>query len=385
MSNTFVMPKKIISGENALAGAKEIFQTAGKKALIVTGKVMVKVGNVDKVTKILDELSIAYAVYSDITGEPTDTMIEGGLQKYKEEGCDFLIGLGGGSPLDSMKAIAALVTNKGSISDYMGKSITTKVPTMIAIPTTAGTGSEATWFTIITDTKKDIKMLLKGPVLLPDVAIVDYKFSLTAPKSVTSATGLDALTHAIEGYTSKKAQPMTDTFAISAIKRIFRYLPIAYQEGSNEEAREQMALAALEAGIVINNSSVTIVHGMSRPIGALFHVPHGLSNAMLLKECFTYALDGTYERFGRLGREIDVADIEDSDEEAAKKFLQAVIDLCKVCEVPTLEEYGIDKQEFFSSIIKMSEDAIASGSPGNTIKPVHKEDVVEIYRKLWSK
>ncbi|MDO5519443.1 MAG: iron-containing alcohol dehydrogenase [bacterium] len=385
MSSTFVMPKKIISGEHALEEAKEVFQTAGKKALIVTGKVMVKVGNVDKVTKILEELSIAYAVYSEITGEPTDTMIEGGLQTYKEEGCDFLIGLGGGSPLDSMKAIAALVTNPGSISDYMGKSITTKVPTMIAIPTTAGTGSEATWFTIITDTKKDIKMLLKGPVLLPDVAIIDSKFSLTAPKSVTSATGLDALTHAIEGYTSRKAQPMTDTFAISAIKRIFKYLPIAYQDGSNEEAREQMALAALEAGIVINNSSVTIVHGMSRPIGALFHVPHGMSNAMLLKECFTYALDGTYERFGQLGREILVATTDDSEEEAAKKFLQAVVDICKVCEIPTLEEYGIDKQAFFSSIIKMSEDAIASGSPGNTIKSVHKEDVVEIYRKLWSK
>lgn len=385
MSSNFVMPKQIISGAGALEGAeaKEAFKNAGSKALIVSGKVMEKVGNVAKVTSVLDDLGIRYAIYTEITGEPTDTMIDGGLEVYKKEGCDFLIGLGGGSPLDSMKAIAALVTNPGKIPDYMGKVITRPVPPMIAIPTTAGTGSEATWFTIITDSQKDIKMLLKGPVLMPDVAIVDYRFTLTSPKSVTAAPGLDALTHAIEGYTSRKAQPMTDTFAVSAVKRIFKYLPVAYADGSNEEAREQMSLAALEAGIVINNSSVTIVHGMSRPIGALFHVPHGMSNAMLLKACFTFALDGAYGKFADLGRAIEVADGSDSDEAAAEKFLDAVIDICKVCEIPTLEEYGIDKEKFFAFIDKMADDALASGSPGNTMKEVSKDDIVAIYKALW--
>ena len=383
MSSNFVMPKQIISGAGALNDAKDVFKKAGKTALIVSGKVMEKVGNVAKVTKILDELSIEYAIYTDITGEPTDVMIEGGLKVYKEENCDFLIGLGGGSPLDSMKAIAALVTNPGKIPDYMGKIITNEVPPMIAIPTTAGTGSEATWFTIITDSEKDIKMLLKGPVLMPDVAIIDYTFTLTSPKSVTAAPGLDALTHAIEGYTSRKAQPLTDTFAVSAVKRIFKYLPIAYNDGSNEEAREQMALAALEAGVVINNSSVTIVHGMSRPIGALFHVPHGMSNAMLMKECFSFALDGAYERFADLGRAIKVAAETDSDKEAAEKFLDAVENICKVCEIPTLEEYGVDREKFFASVDKMADDALASGSPGNTIKDVTKDDVLKIYDALW--
>lgn len=385
MSSNFVMPKQIISGAGALEGAeaKEAFKNAGSKALIVSGKVMEKVGNVAKVTSVLDDLGIRYAIYTEITGEPTDTMIDGGLEVYKKEGCDFLIGFGGGSPLDSMKAIAALVTNPGKIPDYMGKVITRPVPPMIAIPTTAGTGSEATWFTIITDSQKDIKMLLKGPVLMPDVAIVDYRFTLTSPKSVTAAPGLDALTHAIEGYTSRKAQPMTDTFAVSAVKRIFKYLPVAYADGSNEEAREQMSLAALEAGIVINNSSVTIVHGMSRPIGALFHVPHGMSNAMLLKACFTFALDGAYGKFADLGRAIEVADGSDSDEAAAEKFLDAVIDICKVCEIPTLEEYGIDKEKFFAFIDKMADDALASGSPGNTMKEVSKDDIVAIYKALW--
>lgn len=386
MSSNFVMPGQIISGAGALEGeeAKQAFKKAGTKALVVSGKVMERVGNVAKVTNLLDDLGIGYAVYTEITGEPTDTMIEGGLEIYKKEKCDFLIAIGGGSPLDSMKAIAALVTNPGKIPDYMGKVITTPVPPMIAVPTTAGTGSEATWFTVITDSQKDIKMLLKGPVLMPDVAIIDYRFTLTSPKSVTAAPGLDALTHAIEGYTSRKAQPLTDTFAISAVKRIFKYLPVAYADGSNEEAREQMALAALEAGVVINNSSVTIVHGMSRPIGALFHVPHGMSNAMLLKECLSFALDGAYKKFADLGRAIGAAGESDSDEAAAGKFLDAVGEICKVCEIPTLEEYGIDKEKFFASIDKMAEDALASGSPANTVKEVAKEDVVAIYKKLWN-
>ena len=383
MSSNFVMPKQIISGAGALNNAKDVFKKAGKKALIVSGKVMEEVGNVAKVTKILDELSIEYAIYTDITGEPTDVMIEGGLKVYKEENCDFLIGLGGGSPLDSMKAIAALVTNPGKIPDYMGKIITNEVPPMIAIPTTAGTGSEATWFTIITDSEKDIKMLLKGPVLMPDVAIIDYTFTLTSPKSVTAAPGLDALTHAIEGYTSRKAQLLTDTFAVSAVKRIFKYLPIAYNDGSNEEAREQMALAALEAGVVINNSSVTIVHGMSRPIGALFHVPHGMSNAMLMKECLGFALEGAYDRFADLGRAIGVADATDEDKAAAEKFLSAIEGIVKELETPTLAEFGIDKEEFFKVIDKMAYDAMDSGSPQNTMREVSEEQVKQIYRNLW--
>lgn len=149
-----------------------------------------------------------------------------------------------------MKAIAALVTNPGKIPDYMGKIITNEVPPMIAIPTTAGTGSEATWFTIITDSEKDIKMLLKGPVLMPDVAIIDYTFTLTSPKSVTAAPGLDALTHAIEGYTSRKAQPLTDTFAVSAVKRIFKYLPIAYNDEVTKKQESRWHLRHLRQGLL---------------------------------------------------------------------------------------------------------------------------------------
>lgn len=383
MAREFIVPGQIISGSGALNMAEEVLKGLGKKALIVTDKVMIQLGNCAKVEAALKNQGVEYAIYSEIVGEPTDTMIENGLKLYKEEGCDFLVALGGGSPIDSMKAIGSLVINGGCISDYMGKVIDVEMPPMVAIPTTAGTGSEATQFTIITDTKKNIKMLLKGKVLMPSLAIIDPQFTMTAPPKITAATGLDALCHAVEAYTSRKAQTLSDTFAMSAVKRIFKYLPAAFKDGSNEEARVQMSVAALEAGIAFNNASVTIIHGMSRPIGALFHVAHGLSNAMLLKECLTFALEGAYDRFADLGRAVGVAVDTDSDKEASEKFLAAVEAITKELETPTLGEFGIDKDEFFKVIDKMAFDATDSGSPQNTMREVTEDDVKQIYRNLW--
>lgn len=383
MAREFIVPGQIITGSGALNMAEETLKGLGKKALIVTDKVMIQLGNCAKVEEALKNQGLDYAIYSEIVGEPTDVMIENGLKVYKEEGCDFLVALGGGSPIDSMKAIGSLVVNGGNISDYMGKIIDVEMPPLVAIPTTAGTGSEATQFTIITDTKKDIKMLLKGKVLMPSLAIIDPQFTMTAPPKITAATGLDALCHAVEAYTSRKAQTLSDTFAMSAVKRIFKYLPVAFKDGKNEEARVQMSVAALEAGIAFNNASVTIIHGMSRPIGALFHVAHGLSNAMLLKECLTFALEGAYDRFAELGRAVGVASDADSDKEASEKFLAAVEAIVKELETPTLAEFGIDKEEFFKVIDKMAFDAMDSGSPQNTMREVTEEDVKQIYRNLW--
>lgn len=378
----FVTPHYIFTGENALEDAKNVIGAFGKKALLVTGRHVGKSPMFKSLTDALNDIGTDYAVFDGITGEPTDTMIAEGLDIYKKENCDFLIGIGGGSPLDSAKAIAAMAVNPGKISDYNGKVIEGKVPPIVAIPTTAGTGSEATKFTIVTDTEKGIKMLLKGDCLVPDVAVINPEYTVDMPKTVTAATGLDALTHAVEAYTSVKAGELTDDLAISAVKRIVKYLPRVYKNGCDTEARNQMLIAAFEAGICINNSSVTIVHGMSRPIGALFHVPHGLSNAMLLKECIGFALDGAYDRFAELGRAVGAATKEDVDEMAAKKFLVKLSEVCEACEVPTLEKYGIDREKFHAVIDKMAEDAIASGSPANTRKQVTKTDCVEIYKKL---
>lgn len=383
MAREFLVPGHIITGAGALDAAEKIFPTMGKKALVVTDPVMIKLGNCAKVEAALKQKHVPYAVYSGIVGEPNNIMIESGLRKYREEGCDFLIAIGGGSCLDSMKAIGALAVNGGDIADFFGKTIDVEMPPMAAIPTTAGTGSEATQFTIITDTRKDVKMLLKGPKLIPSLAVIDPQFTMTAPPAVTANTGLDALCHCVEAYTSRKAQTLSDTFAVSAVKRIFANLPTAYHDGSNQEARIQMSVAALEAGIAFNNSSVTLIHGMSRPIGALFHVAHGLSNAMLMNVCLTFALPGAYDRFGDLGRAIGVADASDTDRAAAEKFLDALKKLVAEMEIPTPEAYGIDRETFMNVIPKMAHDAMESGSPQNTIRDITVEQVSDLYRQLW--
>ncbi len=383
MAYQFTIPGRVIIGKNALEASESAVRELGKKAFIVTGKVVTKTGMVKILTNYLEKWEIGYEIFNDITGEPTVEMIEAGVKAYKETGCDFLAAIGGGSPLDSAKAIAAMTVLGGKISDYMGVEMKGDFPPMVLIPTTAGTGSETTKFTIITDTEKDIKMLLKGEALLPRVAILDPSFTMTAPPDITAATGMDALTHAVESYTSRKGNDLTDIYALSAIRRIFKYLPAAYSNGSDEKAREELQLAAYEAGVCINNASVTLVHGMSRPIGALFHVPHGISNAMLIKECLSYVLDGCYERFAQIARTIGAAAEDTDDKEASGSFLTELEKLCRHCNIPTLAQYGIKKEAFEAVIDKMAGDAMASGSPSNTIKTVGKEDLVKIYHRLW--
>ena len=378
------MPKYIITGENALDGASKYLEKMGRKALIISGTVTSRSECFSALKNALDKVGVAHAEFTDIHGEPTDVTVNAALAAYRGNGCDCFAAIGGGSAMDTLNAAAVLAAKGGKISDYMGKLIEGELPFMAAIPTTAGTGSEATRFTVITDTATDIKMLLNGAPLIPDLAIIDPRFTVSSPKGITAATGLDALTHAIESYTSKKAQPLTDTAAMSAVKRIFKNLPAAYRNGNDLTARAEMSVAALEAGIAINNASVTIVHGMSRPIGANFHVPHGISNAMLLEKCLGFALDGAYPRFAELGRAIGAADNSDDDTAASEKLIGAVRDLCAVCEVPTLEGYGIDRGKFFEVIDKMAEDAVASGSPANTVKTVTVDDVKKIYRSLWA-
>lgn len=385
MANTFIAPGQIISGSRTLDMAADTMAKMGKKALVVTDDVMKNLGNLDKVTDMLEKAGVSYAVFTGVTGEPDDRMIEAGVAVYRKENCDFLVALGGGSPIDSMKAIAMIAAWGGRPADYIGRIVHEKPAPMAAIPTTAGTGSEATQFTIITDTATQVKMLLKGPGLMPDLAVIDPQFTMTAPPKITAATGVDALTHAIEAYTSKKAQPLSDTFALSACQRIFGHLKNVWEHGDDWEGRDQMALAALEAGMAFNNSSVTIVHGMSRPIGALFHVSHGISNAMLLNVCLDYAREGAVDRFAYIAVTCGFGKPGDSSREAADKLMEQVETLLREIRIPTLAEYGIQEDDFMRAIPKMAEDAMASGSPSNTRRNVTVHDVEALYRKLWQR
>ncbi len=384
MADQFLMPRQIFYGKGALERAGSAIAACGHRALLVTDPTMEKLGNLDLVKGALEAEGVSFAVFDGVTGEPTDVMVEAGLAAWEKEGCDFLVAVGGGSPIDTMKAIAASAAGGRSIDDFYGEVIDLSLPPMVAIPTTSGTGSEATQFTIITDTKKNIKMLLRGACLMPDLAVDDPAFTKTAPPSVTAATGLDALCHAAEAYTSRKAQPLTDVLAVSAVKRIFQNLPICFQDGSNVAARAQMSLAALEAGAAFNNSSVTVIHGMSRPIGALFHVPHGVSNAMLLPTCFSAVYPAAAARFADLARAVGAAKEGEGDLPAAGKFVDACAGLCAFCRIPTPEEYGIDRGAFFAAIPKMTRDALASGSPANTVMELDEAAISGMYRALWN-
>ena len=379
MAHRFKTANDVYLGDGALNASEEKIIKLGKKALIVTGRSMIKQGHINTIIELLERNGIAYAVYNGIDNEPDDLMINDGLEVYQKEKCNFLIGFGGGSQLDGAKAIAILVNGKGKLSDYMGKNINHKIPPLVMIPSTSGTGSETTPFTIINDNETNIKMLLKGDSLWPNLAIVEPSFSYNMPKKVTASSGLDALTHAIEAYTSRRAFAQSDMFALSAIKRIFKYLLLALDE--DFAAREEMAIASYEAGVSFANSSVTIIHGMSRPIGALFHVPHGLSNAMLLPTCLDYVKDGTYERFADMARAIGID--EEDDIRASKLFVAEVTKLCIKCDVPSLAEYGVDKDKYLNSIAKMAKDAMASGSPSNTIKEINEKDIIKLYYDVY--
>jgi alcohol dehydrogenase class IV len=382
-AHVFFIPEYVITGENAVQMSMDYIRPFGKKALIVTDDAMIKFGNVEKLTAELDKIDVAYDVYSGINSEPTHTMIDKGVDLYKKGNCEFLIGIGGGSPIDSMKAIGAVAANGGSITEYMGKTIQNELPKMVAIPTTAGTGSEASKVSIITNTDTDVKMLLSDAKLMADIAVVDPVFTMTAPPSVTAATGADALTHAIEAFTSRKAAPLTDIFAESAVAKIFENIHEAYTNGSNGNARREMAIAALEAGIAFSNASVTIVHGMSRPIGALFHVAHGQSNAMLLDVCLRFLQPGAVPSLSRLAKTVGVYKDGMTPDEGADAFVAATVALLLSLDLPTLQDLGIKKEDFFTHIPKMAVDALASGSPANTQRTPSKDDIETLYKELW--
>jgi alcohol dehydrogenase class IV len=380
-TRTFLIPPVLITGTGSSENVGEEVKKLGfTKGLVVTDEVLSKLGMLEGVKKALTESEIQFSIYDKISSEPTVDFVTEGLEAYRDNQCEFLLAVGGGSAIDTAKAISVTATNKGSIEDYKGlNNIPQKGAPLIAVPTTAGTGSEVTAVTIITDTKTDVKMLLISPFLIPRVAIVDPLLTLSCPRALTAAVGIDALTHAIEAYVSVKAQPMTDIFCLSAIELISGNLRQAWANGNNIEAREKTMLGALQAGIAFSNSSVALVHGMSRPIGAYFHVPHGVSNAALLGVVTEFSLIGNPVRYGHVARAM-TENIEGlTDLEAAQLAAKSVKTLIKDVKIPSLKELGVEKKRLDELAPKMAEAAIDSGSPGNNPRQATKEEIIELY------
>jgi alcohol dehydrogenase class IV len=356
----------------------------GKRAFVVTDRNIREAGYVAQAVEAMKGNGVEAVVFDQVNAEPSDTVVGEGLRAYREAKCDVVVALGGGSPIDAGKAIAALSTNTAKIADFMGvNKIAKPAAPIIAIPTTAGTGSEVTRFTIITDTSKDVKMLIVSDFIMPQAAIVDPLLTPTMPDWVSSSTAVDALTHAIESYISRKAQPLTETLALEAIRLISAYLRRAWANPEDLEAKHNVMLGATVAGMAFSNSSVAMVHGMSRPIGANFHVPHGQSNAILLPLVMEFSCVAAPEKFADIADAMGVDTEGLSPMEAAMEGIAEVQSLCEDVQIPTAAGLKLKEDEFMRRAPKMAEDGLASGSPGNNPRRPTKEEIVQIYGKLF--
>lgn len=380
----FRMPVTIFGRSASDNVGPELKELGARKVFIVTDEVLWRLGVLKGIVTSLKAENLEFHVYDKLPTEPTMEFVNDGTKLFKEYGANIILAVGGGTPIDTAKAISIMATNRGSIEDYMGtnKIQTPGIP-VVAVPATAGTGSEVTIFTIITNTKTNVKMLVASPHLMPKLAIVDPLLTLTMPKGLTAATGLDALTHAIEAYVSRKAQPMTDILAISAIKLLAGNLPRAWANGNDLEAREKTMLGSYQAGLSFGNASVALVHGMSRPIGAYFHIAHGMSNATLLGPVMEFSLLGNPKRYAEIAAALgeNVTGLADMD--AAKIGANAVRRMIRQLEIPRLRDLGIDRVKFQEVMPQMMEAAIASGSPDNNPRIATKEEMAEIYYQAY--
>lgn len=383
MIHRFILNEVSYFGPGARKELPEVVKRLGKsKALIVTDPGLVKFGVAGMVTEVLDAASIPYEIFSDVKPNPTVSNVKAGIEAYKGAGADFIIAVGGGSSIDTAKAVGIVINNPefSDIVSLEGCAPTTRksVP-IIALPTTAGTAAETTINYVIIDEENQKKMVCVDPNDIPAVAIVDAELMYSLPASLTAATGMDALTHAIEGYITKGAWALSDMFEIEAIRMISRNLPTAVAEPSNAVARDAMAVAQYVAGMAFSNVGLGLVHGMAHPMGSLFDIPHGVANALLLPTIMEWNMPACLDKYPAIAEAMGVDVSEMTREEAAQAACIAVRDLAIRVGIPQhLSELGITEKD----IKVLSEQAIADVcTPGNP-REVTIEDIVELYRKV---
>jgi alcohol dehydrogenase class IV len=378
------VPRILRIGSGAFAKTREVLQILGlQNPLIITDPNLRKRGLARMLAQSLGGLGHP-RIFSETIPDPTVAAVEAGVEFLKDGDHDCVIGLGGGSSIDTAKAIAVLAVHGGKMRDYKTphEQNVSGLP-IIAIPTTAGTGSEATRFTIVTDEELEEKMLCIGLAYLPFAALVDFELTFTKPMRLTADTGVDSLTHAIEAYVSRQANAFADSFALSAMRAIWTNLPRACFEPQNRPAREAMMLAATQAGIAFSNSSVALVHGMSRPIGAKFHVPHGMSNAMLLPAVTEFSISEAVARYAECARVMGMVPAFGPDDEAVGELVRNLHELNRKLAVPTPAEFGIDHRAWEASIPSMVQQALASGSPANNPRVPFAHEIERLYREIW--
>lgn len=377
---TYLNPKVALMGAGCV---KEIGKHAkdlgATKALIVSGKSKHGERLALDIYKILEDAGLEGTIFPGADPNPTDTSVMEGADIYRKEDCNIIIAVGGGSPMDCAKAVGIVVYNGGLINDYEGVGKVTKgIPPLITVNTTAGTASEMTSFTIITDTKRHIKMAIVDPRITPDIAVNDPELMVSMPPALTAATGMDALTHAVEAYVSTMATPTTDAAAIKSIELISKYLREAVAHGEDVRTRDMMAHAEYLAGIAFNNASLGYVHSMAHQLGGLYDLPHGVCNAILLPYVEAYNKQVVPERFADIARAMG-ENIEGlSMEKAADRAIDAIRKLASDIGIPSgLKDLGAEEEDLELLAEHAMQDVCRLTNP----RELSKEDIIEIYRK----
>ena len=381
MSERFVLNETSYFGKGAREELPNEIKTRGfKKVLVVTDKSLFEAHVTDKVTDVLDKAGIEYTVYSDVKPNPTIKNVTDGVAKCKEFGADLIVAVGGGSSIDTAKGISIVMTNpdRADIVSLNGLSNTVnKGMPLIALPTTSGTAAEVTINYVITDEKREVKMVCVDPHDIPIVAIVDSELMASMPKSIAASTGMDALTHAVEGYITKAHNEMSDMFHMKAIKMIFDNLPKAVNE-KDEKAIEMMAMAQYIAGMGFSNVGLGIVHSMAHQLGAVYDTPHGIANAILLPTVMKFNGEVCHERFREILIALGVHADKFTKEEVIKTFVEKIQDLSETVGITqTVSEVGGKMEDLPMLADKAMEDPCKPGNP----RDVSKEDFIRLYEE----
>ncbi|WP_299302674.1 iron-containing alcohol dehydrogenase [uncultured Litoreibacter sp.] len=376
-------PRIIRIGAGAALELADVLAQLGLSSpLIVTDKGLVALGHLARITDVLEAAGLPWGLFDEVTPDPTDACVDAGLRAVGAGNYDCIIGFGGGSPIDTAKAVSFMAVNPGHVRDYKAPAQIDRcgLP-VIAIPTTGGTGSEMTRWCVITDTENPEKYNLSGLACVATAALIDWTFTTTLPARITADTAVDSLTHAIEAYVSRRAFPYTDGFALQAMPLIADHVRRAYADPEDQVAREALMQAASQAGMAFSNASVALVHGMSRPIGAHFHVAHGLSNAMLLPVVTAFSVDSARDRYATCARVMGVASDTDSNTAACAKLVEALHRLNTDLAVPTPSSLGHKADT--DMLVLMAKQALASGSPQNNPRVPTGAEIVKLYEIMW--
>ena len=378
MYGYFIPTVNLMGAGAASEVGKQAKIIGGSKALVVTDKPLVEIGIADKIVKLLNAEGVKTVLFDGALPNPTVKNVHDGFDLYQKENCDIIVAVGGGSPIDCAKGIGLVATNGGSIKDYEGLDISKNpMPPFIAVNTTAGTASEMTRFTIITDTDRHVKMAIVDWHVTPTVSINDPELMISMPASLTAATGMDALTHAIEAYVSTIAAPVTDSAALKAIQLISKYLRPAVANGNNMEARDKMAYAEFMAGMAFNNASLGNVHAMAHQLGGFYDLPHGVCNAILLPHVESFNMIACPERFAdiavAMGENIEGLSVV----EAADLAMESIKRLSEDVGIPSgLRELGVKEEDLPTLADNALKDACGLTNP----RVATKADIIQIYK-----